>query len=277
VACVVSGSNIYGAAISGGVNGMGVIFRINTNGMGLTNLYTFTAKAGSAGTNSDGANPSSLILSGTNLYGDADTGGLFGSGTIFRLNTDGTGFTNLYNFSTASGGLYETNSDGASPQFGLILSGNTLYGTALFGGFGGSGTVFGIHTDGTGFTNLHTFTATADNANYAATNSDGAEPYGGVILSGNTLYGTTGIGGTSGSGTIFSISLPAPNLAVLRSGTNFIITWPTNFTGLKLLSTTNLASPTAWVTNMSVPAVINTNNVVTNIITGTGMFYRLSQ
>jgi hypothetical protein len=81
--------------------------------------------------------PSSLILSGTTLYGDTSSGGLFGSGTIFWLNTDGTGFTNLYNFSTAIGAYYVTNADGASPQFGLILSGNTLYGTALFGGLWG--------------------------------------------------------------------------------------------------------------------------------------------
>jgi uncharacterized repeat protein (TIGR03803 family) len=55
---------------------------------------------------------------------------------------------------------YQTNSDGAYPYAGLILSGNTLYGTAASGGSSDNGTVFAVNTDGTGFTTLHTFTAT---------------------------------------------------------------------------------------------------------------------
>ena len=43
------------------------------------------------------------------------------NGTVFAVNTDGTGFTNLYSFTDGS--------DGANPNAGLILSGNTLYGT----------------------------------------------------------------------------------------------------------------------------------------------------
>jgi len=88
-------------------------------------------------------------------------------------------FTNLYNF---TGG-----SDGASPEAGLILSGNTLYGTARPGGSSSNGTVFAVQTDGTGFTNLHSFTAMSGSL---STNSDGAAPYAGLILLGNTLYGT---------------------------------------------------------------------------------------
>jgi len=51
-------------------------------------------------------------------------------------------------------------SDGASPYAGLItnLLGNTLYGTTGYGGSSGQGTVFKVNMDGTGFTNLHSFT-----------------------------------------------------------------------------------------------------------------------
>jgi len=104
---------------------------------------------------------------------------------VFAVNADGTGFTNLHSF---------TYSDGATPWAGLILSGNTLYGTAIQGGRSGNGTVFAVNTDGTGFTNLHSFTAHDD----SDINGDGAYPNGGLILSGNTLYGTASRGGSSG-------------------------------------------------------------------------------
>src|SRR5260370_34822433 len=55
-------------------------------------------------------------------------------------------FTTLYNF---TGG-----SDGANPTAGVILSNNTLYGTASVGGGSGAGTVFAVNSDGTGFSNL---------------------------------------------------------------------------------------------------------------------------
>src|ERR1051325_2639646 len=103
----------------------------------------------------------------------------------FSLNTDRTGFVTLYSFSatgTNSPGVY-TNADGAGPR-GLILSGNTLYATHG-GGVSGNGTVFAINIDGTGFTNLHTFT-TASGPYPSITNSDGAHPSAGLILRNNT-------------------------------------------------------------------------------------------
>src|SRR5450759_1906199 len=153
----------------------------------FTNLHSFTATFGPNSTNSDGARPyAGLILSGNTLYGTAYYGGSSGYGTVFAVNTNGTIFTNLHSFNY---------SDGAYPQAGLILSGNTLYGTASGGGSSGNGTVFAVSTNGTGFTNLHSFTATSGSL---YTNSDGATPYAGLILSGNTLYGTASSGGSSG-------------------------------------------------------------------------------
>ena len=77
-----------------------------------------------------------MILSGTTLYSAAYAGGSSGLGTVFAVNTDGTGFTNLYDF---TGG-----SDGANPVGGLIISSNTLHGTARYGGTSGNGTVFSL-------------------------------------------------------------------------------------------------------------------------------------
>ena len=106
-------------------------------------------------------------------------------------------------------------------QFGgLILSGNTLYGTTWLGGSSGHGTVFAMNTDGTGFTTLHNFTG----------GQDGANPQAALILSDNTLYGMARYGGIHGDGTVLSISFP-PQVTIIPSGTNLILTWPTNYAG----------------------------------------------
>jgi uncharacterized repeat protein (TIGR03803 family) len=127
--------------------------------------------------------------------------------------------------------------------------------------------VFAVNANGTGFTNLHSFTG-----------ADGANPRGGLILEGNVLYGTTWKGGSSGSGTVFSISLPvvSPQLTSISSGPNLILKWPTTATGFVLQSATNLVSP-VWTTNSPAPVVVNGQNTVTNPISGTQQFFRLSQ
>jgi uncharacterized repeat protein (TIGR03803 family) len=132
---------------------------------------------------------------------------------VFAVNTDGTDFTNLHNFTQLTG-YPLTNSDGQYPVAGLILSGNTLYGTASGGGSSGAGTVFAINTNGTGFTNLYSFTAVSSPFYI---NSDGAYPYGALTLSGNTLYGTTANGSTSGQGTVFAVNTDGTGFTNLHS------------------------------------------------------------
>ena len=272
---ILSGNTLYGAATYGGSSGNGTVFAVNTNGTGFTNLYSFTALDVTETTNRDGAYPNGLILSGNTLYGTANSGGRSGSGTVFAVNTNGTGFTNLHSF-PATDPTTGTNSDGAYPIVGLILSGNTLYGTAPYGGSSGNGTVFAVNTNGTGFTNLHSFTATNSSTGI---NSDGANPQAGLLLSGNTLYGTAYNGGSSGYGTVFSLLLPpvsAPELTITSSGANVILTWPTNACGCNLQSTASLVSPVAWNAVSPAPVVVKGQNTVTNRASGTAVFYRLS-
>ena len=69
---------------------------------------------------------------------------------------------------------------------------------------------------------------------------------------------------------------PQPLLTITPSGTNVILQWPTNVTGFNLEFATNLISP-IWKTNLTAPVVVNTNNAVTNGISGVQKFYRLSQ
>jgi uncharacterized repeat protein (TIGR03803 family) len=216
-ALIVSGNALYGTCTASA--GSGTVFSINTNGMSFTTLHTF--KAGywdyddEYWTNSDGATPNGLLLSSNMLYGTASQGASSGSGTVFALKTNGTCFTNLYIFSEIEGA--NANNDGAYPSGGLILSGNTLYGTTEYGGSSGFGTVFVVNTNGTDFTNLYTFSAVDTNSDGLYTNSDGANPESDVILSGDTLYGTTVNGGSLSWGTIFAVNTNGTSFTNLHS------------------------------------------------------------
>lgn len=277
---VLSGTNLYGASRFGGSSGNGTVFKLNTDGTTFTILYSFSAESGANLTNSDGANPiASLILSGNTLFGTTQDGGSSGKGTAFRVNIDGTGFTNLHNFSKdnydVTTGSY-TNSDGADLRTGLTILGNALYGAAYGGGRSGKGTIFKVNTDGTGFTNLHNFPATSG----SATNSEGAFPAG-LILSGYTMYGTSQYGGNSARGTVFRFSF-APRLAINPSGTNLILTWPTSnaafdYSGFTLQSSSNLTPPAIWSPVAPTPVIVNGQNAITNPISGAQEYYRLAQ
>ena len=205
---ILFGNALYGTTLNGGSPGNGTVFSVNADGTDFTVLHSFTAISNN--TNSDGAEPyCCLILSQNILYGTTDHGGSAGNGTVFAINTDGTGFTILHSFTAVSN---STNSDGIRPQAGLILSGNTLFGTAGAGGSAGNGTVFAVNTDGTCFTTLHSFTSIDHNT---GTNSDGTGPLP-LILSGNTLYGAATGGGSFGAGTVFALSL-APSAPVITT------------------------------------------------------------
>jgi uncharacterized repeat protein (TIGR03803 family) len=239
---ILAGNNLYGTAFDGGTNGNGTVYSY-TIGASFTNLYNFSAgntDASNNYTNSSGANPEvGLVISGNTLYGATLSGGSFGNGTLFKVNTDGTGFMNLHSFTNSS--------DGAVPGGKLVLSGSILYGTTLLGGNGGGGTVFLLNTNGTGFRTLHSFTATdfmppngGPQPPPGYTNSDGVAPSS-LILIGNTLYGTAVWGGTNGNGTVFSLTTNG-TFTTLHSfaasaGANYTNsegTHPINFDGLVL-------------------------------------------
>jgi uncharacterized repeat protein (TIGR03803 family) len=199
---ILSGNTLYGTASTGGTLGDGTVYAVNTDGSGFRTIYSFTG-------GTDGATPwGGLVLSGNTLYGTAKTGGSSSHGTVFKVNLDGSGFTNLHSF---SGG-----NDGGYPVASLILSGSMLFGTTQQGGSSGNGTVFAISTNGTAFTNLYAFTATSTSGT-SLVNSDGANPWSALFLSGNTLFGTAYSGGASGSGTIFGLNTNGSGFAAIHT------------------------------------------------------------
>jgi uncharacterized repeat protein (TIGR03803 family) len=125
---VLSGSMLFGATLQGGKFDSGNVFGIRTDGTGFTNMYTFTG-------NKDGGNPpAGLVVYGHTLYGTASAGGSNNWGTVYAINTDSTGFTNVYDF---TGGA-----DGGAPEAGLLLVSNILYSTTQHGGTNSDGTIF---------------------------------------------------------------------------------------------------------------------------------------
>src|SRR5262245_30750372 len=93
-----------------------------------------------------------IVGSDGSLYGATVASGVGVGGLIFRVRPDGTQVETVYQLGE---------NDGVSPQGALLLgSDGRLYGTTQFskGGFeAGSGTVFSVAADGSGFTTLFNF------------------------------------------------------------------------------------------------------------------------
>ncbi len=273
---LVLSNTLYGVAVYGGTSGNGTLFSISQYGTNFRTLHNFSA-VDDSGTNRDGANPyGRLTASGDTLYGTAASAGRSGQGTVFAVKVDGTEFRTLHDFtSTYASKNALTNRDGAYPIGGLTLAGDLLYGTASAGGTFGQGTVFMLKIDGTAFAVLHSFSSIS--GAYPWTNIDGARPIGELVASGSALYGTSRNGGVGGNGTVFAIQLQ-PQLTIMRSGENLVLTWPTSATGFALQVSTNLLSSAAWTSFSQSPLTITGVNMVTNAIANSqAAFYRLSQ
>jgi len=194
---VLSGSTIYGGTFNGGPNNLGTVYSIQTNGSSFTVLHTFPTGSG------DGAFPCApLVVVDTTLYGTTEQGGSDNLGTIFKMNTNGTGYGKIHDFVTGP-------TDGHLPLTGLTLAGSTLYGvTAQGGNTNNAGTLFKIGLNGTGYVLLHQFTGI---------HGDGYNPEHTLTLIGSALFGNTNQGGTAGTGTIFKINTDGTGYDVLYS------------------------------------------------------------
>jgi Leucine Rich Repeat (LRR) protein len=117
---------------------------------------------------------------------------------------------------------------------------------------------------------------------------EGNEPTdgGSIFYFDNALSTILYVNGTTGWGATYDgiLTAPcttcggsAPPLAIIQSGANVILTWSADFAGYTLQFTTNLIPPVAWTTVTPAPVIINDLNTVTNLISGTKKFYRLSQ
>ncbi len=180
--------NFYGTTSGGGANYFGGdIYKVTPTGE-LTVLYSFCAQLNCT----DGYYPYSGLIQARdgNFYGTTAIGGTYNQGVVYQITSTGT-YKVLYSFCTQT-----KCTDGANPFSSLIQASNgRLYGTTLYGGIGGGGTVFSITTTGK-LQTVHSFSYT-----------DGSSPYAGLVQASNgSIYGTTSSGGLRNDGTVFLLS-----------------------------------------------------------------------
>lgn len=200
---------LYGVATSGGANGCGTAYKINTDlSTGYATLYNFSC------TDPDPMGPLVQDSAG-NFYGTLEgkapcSSGSGNCGEVYELKPSGSTYTfsSLYKFKG------DGSNDGATPISGVNLVGTDIYGTTADGGDSscggylapGCGTIFELVPSGVSSayseTVLHRFSAT-----YL--------PSGLVPNGSNAFYGTTELGGSEvctgppfdkGCGAVFEIT-----------------------------------------------------------------------
>ncbi len=144
-----SGNKLFGSAYEGGANNYGYFFSVNKDGSGFKDLWDCDDTGSFVG-NSNGYYPyGDVTIINNKIYGFNYDGGAHGYGNIFRIDTNGNGYKDLYDFSLTTG---------AYPGWGsLTLIGNKFFGMASGGGVYDSGAIFSIDTNGAGYKDLYDF------------------------------------------------------------------------------------------------------------------------
>jgi uncharacterized repeat protein (TIGR03803 family) len=230
---------LYGVTSSGGARNMGTVFALRPDSTAYRLLHVFQ------GSPADGSLPLSglMLRKDGALYGTTSSGGSATNashGVVFKLNTDGSGYTLLHSFGAEfgpyaisprgvlfqgnDGALYGTagivfrlNPDGS--EYRILLATNTadaqsgvvqgtdgsLYGVTYIHS---SGTIYKLNADGTDYVVVHAFGSFI---------GDGWFPNGPLVVGiDGALYGTTAFGGNSQQGTVFRVTPipPPPSLSI---------------------------------------------------------------
>jgi uncharacterized repeat protein (TIGR03803 family) len=192
--------NLYGTTEYGGAGRTGTVFKLTPgqDGWVETILYAFPHSI----TGPNGANPvGALVMDGEGrLYGDTQEGGTYGCGAVFELVPSESGYKEkvIYSFN---------GSDGLQPFSGLTIDRNGfLYGTTSSGGdtsvcyYVGCGIVFQLIKGANG--------KWTENVLLATNGFDGSYTTGPVVFdSAGNLYGVNELGGISGMGSVFELTL----------------------------------------------------------------------
>lgn len=197
-----SAGRLYGTTFAGGQHSGGSVFRLTKSGKTWNEevLYSFPGSSGVRG--------GVLIGPSGELYGTTVFGGTFASGTVWRLDPNGSSWTltALHMFNPTGGkdgfypntglvfgkdGLLYGTTTGQQPQDGEQPTQSPMYGTAFSVSPNGDGTEYAL---------VHVFGGP----------HDGQFPgFGRLLVNINgVLTGTTELGGTLSDGTAFRLAPP---------------------------------------------------------------------
>jgi uncharacterized repeat protein (TIGR03803 family) len=217
---------LYGTTFFGGAFDSGLTFSVQPDGSNFQPTHYFFG--------GEGKFPrAALSAVGTRLYGSTTVGGADNSGTLFSINADGSDFQTLHSFNFAHGGTIDR----------VTAVGGAIFGTTNYGG--SSDVLFRMNADGSDYQELHTYAKGPDNGInptgplatfgshlYGTVSSgvysvglDGQDfqlihavpgTKGGVTLVGDTLYGTTDVGGAFAHGFLYSLNVDGSGYHVLH-------------------------------------------------------------
>lgn len=182
--------------------------------------------------------------------------------SVFKMNTDGSGFTNIHSLVPGEG-----------PIGTLCLYGDTLIGATVGATVSEhQGTIYAVRTDGSGFSVLYSF---------GSYQGEPAQPSSGFVVSGNTLYGVSEQGGAFGWGTVYSFPL-GPRLNISAAGEQVVLSWPTHlgpidFSKYVLYRSSSLTPPVVWTPVPEVAVISDGQFTVIEEVTGNQNYYRLQE
>lgn len=187
-----SDGKLYGGCEWGGPNGGGCLYRMDKTGSNFELIFSFPVL-------SNGYTPVGSLVEDNNgiLYGTAFYSSP-GSGSVFRVNKDGSNFASLKIFNIPGELVF---------PYGIMLANGYLYGACGYGGADNKGGIFRIKTDGTAYQMLHELSGTTDGS------APAAPP---ILASNGKFYGTTSSGGLNGHGTIYRIDSDGSNYTILK-------------------------------------------------------------
>jgi uncharacterized repeat protein (TIGR03803 family) len=211
-------TKLYTSTYLGGIDGIGTINSINSDGTGFQNIHSFTTPLpGIRGC-------AKLLLYNGTVFGMNYAGGTFNRGVLFCYDTLSGNYHRIHDFDGIN--------SGSAPYGSLLLHNGIIYGTTGVGGTMNAGTVFSVDPV------TLTFTKLAD-----IDTSIGSSLNGGLIAGPNgKLFGLAQYGGANDLGSIYQFD-PATNL--ISSVYNFDGTNGSNPTGDLLLATDGLIYGTA--------------------------------
>lgn len=197
--------SLYFTTPFSGPNTSGSILKYNISSSVTESIFSFNGQ--------NGSRPNYITLGPDNwIYGITYTSSVASSGSVlYKINPSAaipaSSFQILVHFDAAT--------TGSGAEVEPCFDGTYIYGTCVFGGTYGSGSVYRYNSASGEFRVLHHFGG--------VTNNDGGYPKGNFIRIGNSLYSTTTNGGTNGdTGTFYRIDRIGINQPYISKESGYI-------------------------------------------------------